>query len=50
METTLDFIEALKEDERVQGIHSAEELQPIIIDKMFELYLKGDIVNNNFNL
>ena len=48
--TTLDFIEALKEDERVQGIHSAEELQPIIIDKMFELYLKGDIVNNNFNL
>ena len=50
VETTLDFIEALKEDERVQGIHSAEELQPIIIDKMFELYLKGDIVNNNFNL
>ena len=50
VETTLDFIDALKEDERVQGINSVEELQPIIIDKMFELYLKGDIVNNNFNL
>ena len=50
VETTLDFIEALKEDERVEGIHSAEELQPIIVDKMFELYLKGEIVNNNFNI
>lgn len=50
VETTLDFIEALKEDERVQGLKTAEELQPIIVDKMFELYLKGQIVNNNFNI
>ncbi len=50
VETTLDFIEALKEDERVEGLTNAEDLQPIIVDKMFELYLKGEIVNNNFNL
>lgn len=50
VETTLNFIDALKEDERVQGLTSAIELQPIIIDKMFELYLKGEIVNNNFKI
>lgn len=50
VETTLDFIDALKEDERVQGLTSATDLQPIIVDKMFELYLKGEIVNNNFNV
>lgn len=26
------------------------ELQPIIVDKMFELYLKNEVVNNNLNL
>ncbi len=50
VETTLDFIDSLKEDERVEGINDATELQPIIVDKMFELYLKGEIVNNNFNI
>lgn len=50
VETTLDFIEALKEDERIKGIHSAIDLQPIIVDKMFELYLKNEIVNNNLNI
>ncbi|MCM1513707.1 MAG: signal recognition particle-docking protein FtsY [Anaeroplasma bactoclasticum] len=50
VETTLDFIEALQEDERVEGLTNVEDLQPIIVDKMFELYLKGEIVNNNFNL
>lgn len=50
VETTLDFIEELKEDERVEGIHSAEELQPIIVDKMFELYLKNEIIDTDLNL
>ncbi len=50
VETALDFIDSLKEDERVEGINDATELQPIIVDKMFELYLKGEIVNNNFNI
>lgn len=50
VETTLDFIDALKEDERVQNVTSAIELQPIIVDKMFELYLKNELVNNNLNI
>lgn len=50
VETTLDFIDALKEDERVKDVTSAIELQPIIVDKMFELYLKNELVNNNLNI
>ena len=50
VETTLNFIEELKEDERVQSITSVKELQAIIVDKMFELYLKNEIVNNNLNI
>ena len=50
VETTLDFIEELKEDERVKGIHTPEELHPIIVDKMFELYLKNEIVDTSLNL
>ncbi len=50
VETTLDFIDALKEDERVKDITNAMDLQPIIVDKMFELYLKNELVNNNLNL
>ncbi len=50
VETTLDFIEELKDDERVKGIHEVSELQPIIVDKMFELYLKNEIVNANLNI
>lgn len=50
VETTLDFIDALKEDERVKNVKNAMELQPIIVDKMFELYLKNELVNNNLNI
>lgn len=50
VETTLDFIDKLKRDTRVKGIHNAAELQPIIVDKMFELYLKNEIVNANLKI
>lgn len=50
VETTLNFIDQLKEDERVKDCKTTEELQPIIVDKMFDLYLKGEIVNNNLNI
>jgi fused signal recognition particle receptor len=50
VETTLRFIDELKKDPRVKGLHSALELQPIIVDKMFELYLQGEIVNANLNI
>lgn len=50
VETTLNFIDQLKEDSRVKDCKSATDLQPIIVDKMFDLYLKGEIVNNNLNI
>lgn len=50
VETTLNFIDQLKDDPRVEDCNTAEELQPIIVDKMFDLYLKGEIVNNNLNV
>lgn len=48
VETSLNFIEELKNDERVENISDPHELQQIIVDKMFELYLKNEVVNNNF--
>lgn len=49
VETTLNFIDALRDDPRVDECQTAQELQPIIVDKMFDLYLKQEIVNNNLN-
>ena len=47
VETVVDFIDELKDDVRVKKITNAKDLQPIIVDKMFEIYLKGEIVNSN---
>lgn len=47
VETVVKFIDELKADKRVKDLKSAKELQPIIIDKMFDIYLKGEIVNSN---
>lgn len=50
VETTLDFIEELKEDERINDSLSIEELQEIIVDKMFEMYLKNEIIDTSLNI
>lgn len=47
VDTVVDFVEALKADPRVKQLESAKELSPIIIDKMFDLYMKGEVVNAN---
>ncbi|MDD3172034.1 MAG: signal recognition particle-docking protein FtsY [Bacilli bacterium] len=47
VDTVVKFIDELKDDERVKKLGSAKELQPIIIDKMFDIYLKGEVVNSN---
>lgn len=47
VDTVVKFIDELKADERVQNLSTPKELQPIIVDKMFDIYLKGDIVNSN---
>ena len=50
VETTLDFIEELKEDERVQEVEDINVLKDIIVDKMFELYLKNEIIDTSLNI
>ena len=50
VETVVKFIDELKDDVRTKNITSASDLQPIIVDKMFEIYLKGEIVNSNLNV
>lgn len=47
VETVVDFVDELRSDVRTKNITSSSELQPIIVDKMFDIYLKGEIVNSN---
>ncbi|MDD4000597.1 MAG: signal recognition particle-docking protein FtsY [Bacilli bacterium] len=47
VDTVVKFIDELKADPRVKNLQTAKELQPIIIDKMFDIYLKGEVVNSN---
>ena len=47
VDTVVKFIDELKEDERVKGLEDTKDLQQIIVDKMFDIYLKGEVVNSN---
>lgn len=47
VETVINFIDNLKNDVRTKNITEAKSLQPIIVDKMFDIYLKGEVVNSN---
>jgi fused signal recognition particle receptor len=47
VETVVDFVDEIKNDVRVNGITNVHDLEPIIVDKMFEIYLKGEVVNSN---
>ena len=47
VDTVVEFVDQLREDVRVKGITNPSDLQPIVVDKMFDIYLKGEIVNSN---
>ena len=47
VDTVVKFIDELKEDERVKDLEDTKDLQQIIVDKMFDIYLKGEVVNSN---
>lgn len=47
VDTVVDFVDQLREDVRTKGITDALDLQPIVVDKMFDIYLKGEVVNSN---
>src|SRR5690554_2065559 len=49
VETVIRFIDELKDDVRTKNITDAASLQPIIVDKMFDIYLKDEIVSTNLN-
>ena len=50
VDTVISFVDDLREEVMKQGITEPTQLQEIIIDKMFEIYLKGEVVNANLNL
>ncbi len=50
VDTVIDFINGLKEEVKNKKIESPLDLQELIMDKMFEMYLNNEIVNANLNL
>ncbi len=48
--TVVDFVEQLREASREHGITDPKELQRIMVDKLFEIYVKGEIVNSNLKI
>lgn len=47
VDTVVEFVDQLRDDVRTKGITNPADLQPIVVDKMFDIYLKGEIVNSN---
>ncbi len=47
VDTVIEFIETLREAVKKDKIEKPIELENVIVDKMFELYLKGEILNTN---
>lgn len=47
VDTVVEFIEQLKDEVKTQHLTQPIELENLIVDKMFEMYLKGEVVNTN---
>lgn len=47
--TVVNFIDEIKKDARCKNITSAEELRPLVVDRMFDIYLKGEVLNSNLS-
>jgi fused signal recognition particle receptor len=50
VDTVIDFIDKLKSEVKTKGITNPVDLQEMIMDEMFAIYLNGEIVNANLNL
>ncbi len=50
VDTVIKFIDEIRKDVKNKKITDPSLLQEMIIDKMFEVYLKGEIVNANLNI
>lgn len=49
VDTVLYFIESLREDVFHKNISNPNDLAEMIVDKMFEIYLKGEFLNTELN-
>lgn len=49
VDTVIKFIDSIKEEVKKLNITNPTDLQEIIVDKMFEIYLKDEVVNSNLN-
>lgn len=47
VDTVVEFIDELRDEVQKQAITKPIELENIIVDKMFEVYLKGEVINTN---
>ncbi|QWB99798.1 signal recognition particle-docking protein FtsY [Mycoplasmatota bacterium] len=47
VDTVVEFIEELRVEVEKENITDPKELENMIVDKMFELYLKGEVINTN---
>lgn len=47
VDTVVQFVETLREAVKTEKISKPIELENLIVDKMFELYLKGEVINTN---
>ena len=50
VDTVVDFIEQLKAAAREHEVTDPKELQRIMVDKLFEIYVKGEFVNSNLRM
>lgn len=48
--TVLELVDSLRADVRMRSVNDLNEFQSIIIDKIFEIYVKDEVVNTNLNL
>lgn len=49
VETTLKFMDVLREQQTLKNIHNPLELQELIVDELFNLYLEGEVVRSDIN-
>ncbi|MGL4338090.1 MAG: signal recognition particle-docking protein FtsY [Turicibacter sp.] len=50
VQTVVDFIDQLKETVKEHNVTDPKELQRLMVDKLFEIYVKGEIVNSNLRM
>jgi len=48
--TVMDFVDQLKQTARESGVTDPKDLQVLMVDKLFEIYVKGEFVNTNLKM